>query len=33
MKAAVIMIVADFALHRAGFSAQDISSGPAVRVD
>ncbi len=33
LTAAVIAVGADFALHRAGFSSQDITSGPAVRLD
>jgi len=29
----VLAVLADFGLHRAGFSAQEASSGPAVRLD
>lgn len=30
---AVVAVVADYSLHRAGFSVQDVTSGPAVRLD
>ncbi len=30
---AVLAVAADYGLHRAGFSAQDMTSGPAVRLD
>ncbi|MDX2482746.1 hypothetical protein [Antarcticimicrobium sediminis] len=30
---AVLTVVADYGLHRAGFSVQDVTSGPAVRLD
>jgi len=29
----VIAVLADFGLHNAGFSAQDVTSGPSVRLD
>ncbi|MDW4548665.1 hypothetical protein R5H32_04800 [Defluviimonas sp. D31] len=33
LSAAAIAVAADFALDRAGFSAQEVTSGPAVRLD
>lgn len=30
---AVLAVLADFALDRAGFSVQDVTAGPAVRLD
>lgn len=29
----VLAVAADFSLHRTGFSIQDVTSGPSVRLD
>lgn len=33
LSAIVIAVVADLALHRAGFSSQEATAGPSVRLD
>ena len=33
LAAVVIAVAADFGLHRAGFSSQEVTAGPSVRLD